>query len=226
MMKIAVFQLTRIGIVLEPAEADEHVAGLGPGRFEVPVARRQRLSFRLADLVDMDLAVAVIRNPGGARRAGLAGAGEQRRERRAQAGGGRDATVACVAWSGTHVGTVDRCVISWRCVSCGSSELAAEQATFYCARVPVCRDLYPFVSAWTKCRAADAGCSGNVQRRRRKTGSFNAGPAAGVQGDSGQSACARERSIPGPQKARDRDWDRRSSRSVYPGQQAGPPALR
>jgi len=26
------------GIVLEPAETDEHIAGLGPGRFEIPVA--------------------------------------------------------------------------------------------------------------------------------------------------------------------------------------------
>ena len=78
-----------IGIVLESAEADEHVAGLGPGRLEVPVARRHGFSLGLADLVDMDLAVAVVRDPGGAGRAGLAGAGEPRRERRPHPSGGR-----------------------------------------------------------------------------------------------------------------------------------------
>ena len=64
------------------------VAGLGPGRLEVHVAGGQRLSFGLADLIDMDLAVAEIGNPG-ALRAGCLGAGQERRSHRDHAAGGR-----------------------------------------------------------------------------------------------------------------------------------------
>ena len=77
-------------IVLESAEADEHVAGLGPGRLEVPVTRRHRFPFRLADLIDMDLAVTVVRDPRRAGRAGLFSAGDQRRDGRPHPQGGRD----------------------------------------------------------------------------------------------------------------------------------------
>src|SRR5262245_47085452 len=50
-------------IVLKSPETDEHVAGRGPRRLEVPVAGRDRLTFRLADFGDMDLPVAEVRDP-------------------------------------------------------------------------------------------------------------------------------------------------------------------
>ena len=46
--------------ILEAAEEDEVIAGLRPRRFEVPVAGGDRLSFRLAQHVDVDFSILVI----------------------------------------------------------------------------------------------------------------------------------------------------------------------
>ena len=140
--------LEHIGIVLEPAEADQHVAGLRPGRLEVPVARRHGLSLGLADLVDMDFAVAVVRNPRGPRRAGLAGAGQQRRERRADPGGGRD-RYGCLRGPGQELASAQLSVVWFHCVlsPVKSSESAAVTCRILLAPCGLSVTfLYPFVS--------------------------------------------------------------------------------
>jgi len=80
--------LADVGVVFQPAKEHEHVAGLGPGRLEVPMAAGQRLPFRLADLIDVDFAVVVIRNPRATRSRLLGGSDDAGRE------GGGNATVS------------------------------------------------------------------------------------------------------------------------------------
>ena len=47
-------------VIHEPPKEDQHVTGLRPGRFEIPVPGRERFLLRCAEHVDVDFAVLVV----------------------------------------------------------------------------------------------------------------------------------------------------------------------